>query len=152
MDRMIIDCTGGPPVITPVPPLTLAERKAALKADIEARAAQCFAAGFTPATGPLAGHTLQVRDNDDRTNWLTSQAAYAAAVAAGAGALPEAVFRTTANVTVTVTYQDGLEALLAMAAWGKQVMGNSWALKDAVDAAADDAELDLIDIATGWPA
>lgn len=133
------------------PVVQLDDARAIATEAVNARRDACFRAGFTPASGPLAGKTLQVRDVEDRTNWLTSQAAYAAAVAQGGGALQEATFRTESNETITVTYLEGLTALLAMAAWGKAIFGNSWALKDAIAAAADQAALDTIDIEAGWP-
>lgn len=134
-----------------IEPLPLEEAKAMLRARIDARRDQCFADGFTPASGPLAGKTLQTRGAEDRTNWLTSQAAYSAAVAAGAGAVEDAAFRTADNETIVLSYADGLGVLLAMAGWGKAVMGNSWSLKDAVDAAEDVATLGAIDTEAGWP-
>lgn len=136
----------------PDPP-TLFERKAAMKSAIDVLRDQAFADGFTVVgTGTdLDGHTLQTRDEDDKINWLTSQAAYSAAAAGGAGDVVDATFRTMSNDTVVLTYSEGLAVLLAMAAWGKTIMGNSWTLKDAVDAAEDHAALDAIDIGAGWP-
>lgn len=136
----------------PDPP-TLAERKDAMKSAINARRDQAFADGFTVSgTGTdLDGHTLQTRGEEDKINWLTSQAAYSAAVAGGAGDVVDATFRTLSNDTVVMTYGEGLAVLLAMAAWGKTIMGNSWTLKDAVAAAEDNDALDLIDIEAGWP-
>jgi hypothetical protein len=147
---IVIDCATGEAIEVADPVPTLAERKAAKRRAINTRRDRCFAAGYTPASGPLQGHTLQTRDVEDRTNWLTSQAAYSAAVANGAGAVMGANFRTADNETVTMSYADGLGVLLGMAAWGAAVMGNSWSLKDAVDAAADDAALDAIDTGAGW--
>lgn len=135
----------------------IAERFAGLKdakrGEINVRRDAAFNAGFTVSgTGTaLDGEVLQTRGIEDRTNWLTSQAAYAAAVAAGQGATEGAVFRTNSNNTVAVTFSIGLNVLLGMAAWGKAVMGNSWTLKDAVEAAGDKAELDAIDLEAGWP-
>ena len=131
--------------------LSIEDAKTVLKAAIEQRRDHAFRAGFTPSTGPLAGKTLQVRDNDDRTNWLTSQASYSAAVVAGQGATMGAEFRTASNETITCTYLQGLQTLLAMAAWGKAIMGNSWVLKDAAVAATDLAVVAAIDVAAGWP-
>ena len=131
--------------------LPIADLQVARRAQIDARLAEAFAGGFTPSSGPLAGHTLQVRDNSDRTNWLTSQAAYSAEVAGGNGAAIEAMFRDAVNATVTVSYAEGLDALLAMAAWGKALFEHSWSLKDQVAAAVDQAALDAIDIEAGWP-
>lgn len=136
----------------PDPP-TLTERKSALLAAIDARRDQAFADGFTVAgTGTaLDGQTLQTRSDEDKINWLTSQAAYSAAVAEGAGDVVDATFRTMSNATVVLTYSEGLGVLLAMAAWGKVIMGNSWTLKDVILAAEDHTALDVIDIGAGWP-
>ncbi len=149
----VFNCATGEIETVTVPDPTLDELKERAKADIEARCDGCFAAGWTVSgTGTaLDGKVLQTRDIEDRTNWLTSQAAYSAAVAGGNGAVAGAVFRTAANETLTLTYAEGLAVLLDMAAWGKAIMGNSWALKDAVAAAADNAALAAIDIAAGWP-
>ncbi|MFA7667194.1 MAG: hypothetical protein WCY32_13865 [Burkholderiaceae bacterium] len=129
----------------------LAEAKQAKRQAVTQKLASIFAGGFTPAIGPLAGKTLQTRDMEDRTNWLTSQAAYSAAVAAGQGSEEGAVFRTAANETIATTYQNGLLTLLAMAAWGKAIMGHSWSLKDEIEAAQSFADLAAIDIEAGWP-
>lgn len=111
-----------------------------------------FAAGFTPTTGPLAGHTLQVRNEADRINWLTSATSYGAAIAAGAGNVVGATFRTADNETVQVTYAQGYQVIVQqMAAWGRAIMARSWALKDLIDAAETDEELAAINIETGWP-
>ncbi len=131
--------------------LTFEERKEAKAAAIDARRDATLTGGYTVASGPMAGKVLQTRDVDDRTNWLVSQASYSAAVAAGQGAVENAEFRTADNSTFVVSYTDGLGVLLAMAAWGAAVMRNSWTLKDAVTAAADETALDAIDIETGWP-
>lgn len=129
----------------------LTEAKQAKRQAVSQKLASIFAAGFTPTEGPLAGKTLQTRDIEDRTNWLTSQAAYSAAVAAGQGSEEGAAFRTAANETIVTTYQNGLLTLLTMAAWGKTIMGYSWSLKDEVDAAQSFADLAAIDIEAGWP-
>jgi hypothetical protein len=119
---------------------------------VDAAASATFKRGYTPASGPLAGHTLQVRDNEDRTNWLTSQASYMAAVAAGMGNVPGAVFRTMANETVTLTFAEGAQVLVSgMAVWGKSIMGHAWGLKDAIKAVETFEELEAIDIDSGWP-
>lgn len=123
-----------------------AETVATAIAAVEARATDAFMAGFMPSLADFAGERLQVRGSEDRTNWLTSQASYAAAVAAGFGDVVDASFRTAGNATVTVSYAEGLQVLLEMAAWGRSIMSRSWALKDAIAAGqpyAPDA---------GWPA
>jgi hypothetical protein len=38
-----------------------------------------------------------------------------------------------------------------MAAWGAACMSNSWALKDAANAAEDETSLDAVDVESGWP-
>ncbi|GAA0760787.1 hypothetical protein FHS52_001129 [Erythromicrobium ramosum] len=151
--QIIMNCETGDIQEIELAPLTLAEQKQALRERINARRDAAFAAGWTVSgTGTaLDGHVLQTRDVEDRTNWLTSQASYSAAVAIGAGAVEDAMFRTAANATITLSYASGLAALLALAGWGKTVMGNSWSLKDAVDAAADQTALDAIDVEAGWP-
>jgi hypothetical protein len=148
---LIIDCETGEQVLVPSVPLSMDDARTAKRQEIEWRRDTIFAAGFTPSTGPLAGKTLQTRNVDDRTNWLTSQAAYSAAVAGGFGSVVDATFRTADNETIVCTYAQGLQTLLAMADWGKTVMGASWALKDAVEAAADLTALSSIDMEAGWP-
>lgn len=139
-------------VVEDPPAPSIEAGKAALRLAVDAKRDTVFAAGFTPATGPLASHTLQTRDGDDKVNWLTSQAAYSAAVMAGQGAAMGATFRTADNITIVMSFADGLSVLLSMAAWGSAVFGRSWALKDAIEAAGDDpAALDAIDITVGWP-
>jgi hypothetical protein len=126
-------------------------------AQVDAKLFSEFQLGFTVpdgiGAGPLAGHTLQTRGIEDRTNWLTSQAAYSAQVAGGNGALPGATFRDTGNTTVTATFAEGHMALLGMAAWGSNIFKRSWALKDALLAATTWSELDTIiaDLDNGWP-
>ena len=126
--------------------------KAAKKQEINARLALAFLAGFTPTTGPLAGHTLQCRNEEDRTNWLASAQGYSAAIAGGFGNVEQAVFRTAANATVTTSYSAGFEALMEMQQWGGSIMACSWRLKDALDAAEDLEAVQGIDVeAEAWP-
>ncbi|WP_274626580.1 hypothetical protein [Arvimicrobium flavum] len=131
--------------------LTFEERKDAKASAINARRDALLTGGYTVEAGVMAGKVLQTRDVDDRNNWLVSQTTYTIAVGAGHGAVEDAHFRTEDNVSFTLSYADGQAVLLAMAAWGAAVMRNSWTLKDAVTAAADDAALDAIDIEMGWP-
>lgn len=109
-----------------------------------------FQVGFAPTTGPLTGHTLQVRDDTDRTNWLTSQAAYLAQINAGNGAVSAAEFRTADNVTITCSYSDGYSTLLGMGAWGKELMRKSWSLKDQINALTNPADVTAYDVAAAW--
>ena len=125
-----------------------------LTAAVNDRRDAILAGGFmvpAAASEALAGEVLQTRDADDKINWKISQDAYRDAAAAGAGDMPAATFRTAGNRTITVTIREGLAVLQAMQVWGVAVLGRSWALKDAIAATADDAALDAIDIASGWP-
>ena len=142
----VIDDGNGRPVrVHILEPLSAEDIRRQARADVERRVGQAFLAGFAPPHPSFLGQRLQVRDNEDRTNWLTSQASYAAAVSAGYGDVIDASFRTTSNATITVSYADGLNILLAMAAWGRDIFARSWALKDAIDAG------EPYDIDTGWP-
>ena len=126
-----------------------------LTAAINDRRDAILAGGFTVPTAAseaLAGEVLQTRDADDKINWKISQDAYRDAAAAGAADALAATFRTAGNRTITVTISEGLAVLRAMQEWGVAVLGRSWALKDAVAAASDQAALDAIDITSGWPA
>lgn len=132
-----------------VPLDTLKARK---RGQVDMLLYQQFQGGFSPASGPLLGHTLQVRDDNDRTNWLTSQAAYSAQVSAGNGAVLGANFRTAANETVNCSFADGLNTLLAMASWGAGLFGKSWTVKDQIAAIADAASVEAFDTAAAWAA
>jgi hypothetical protein len=135
------------PTFVPIP---LDQYKAEKKIAAQNAFATRFEYGFSP-TGTLAGQVLQVRTLEDKTNWLTSQASYSVAIAQGYGAYPGATFRTTSNQNFTLTFNEGLGVLMAMAAWGQQMYGRLWAIKDAIELASTKAELDLIDVTIGWP-
>lgn len=132
-------------------PEPLPARKARLLEAVNTRRDGLITGGYSHEFGEVGRHVLQTRGADDKLNWLTSQAAYEAAVRAGLGNNPGARFRSAANVTFVVTYQEGLAALLAMAAWGAAIFDRSWTLKDSIEAALDDAALDAVDINSGWP-
>lgn len=132
--------------------LTLA--KIAARQAVKALQSIKYAQGYLVAgTGTdLDGQRLEVRDGtNDRTNWLTSKSAYGDAVAAGAGDVPGALFKTATNQSFTLTFAQGLAVLTGMQAWGFEVMQIGWAKTDAIDAATDQAALDLVDIEAGWP-
>ena len=97
----------------------------------------------------LAGKVLQTRDGD-RTNWLTSQAVYTAAIAVGHGSDEIAIFRAADNSVTTISANEGAAVLLAMAAWGAANIRHSWDLKDAVAAATSAAAVAAIDETAGW--
>jgi hypothetical protein len=120
--------------------------------EVNAYLAGQFLGGFTPSSGPLTGHTLQTRDNTDRTNWLTSQDAYSAQIAAGNGTVVGASFRTADNETISCSFQEGLDTLLAMAAWGSQLYAKSWALKDAINALTTAGDVIAYDVPAEWGA
>lgn len=90
---------------------------------------------------------LQVRDAEDRTNWLTLRGTAHDLVAAGQGEvlLP---LRTLENKTMYRPASEVLSILMQLAQRAGQIMATSWALKDAVRA-SDDPETVQID--TGWP-
>lgn len=107
--------------------------------------------GYPFHAGEVLGvQHLQTRNNTDRTNWLTSQNAYQAQIAAGNGAVEGVSIRTAENNTVTMTFQEGYDLLLGMAAWGAHMYQVSWAKKDAIRACTTQAELDAIDPTEGW--
>lgn len=62
-----------------------------------------LAGGFTYNFGAAGALTLRTRDSDDKINWLTSQAAYSAAVAYGQGSVEGAEFRAAGNTRITVS-------------------------------------------------
>lgn len=156
-DLVTVVTNGGAPVEmtreeAQIPAPTLADLKTAKKAAVNAKVNTILSGGYNHDFGGEIGvKVLQTRDADDRINWLTSQAAYSAAVMSGSGAVMGASFRTEDNVDITLSYADGLNVLLAMAAWGADVYAASWALKTAIASAADAAALDAIDIDANWP-
>ena len=130
---------------------TLDARKEAMRAAVTAKRDEVLSGGFAYDFGGDIGiKRLQTRDTEDRTNWLTSQAAYSAAVAAGMGTVEGATFRTSDNTQITLSYADGLTVLLAMAAWGSAQYQVSWGKKDAITAAENHTALDAININSGW--
>lgn len=99
---------------------------------------------------------LQLRDNtNDSRNWLILQRRADKAIAAGQGAAtcPMKV-RVESNAEYSLTFQEISDMLEAMENGGMQLMGASWAHKNAIDAAEaaqDRAALVAMDFATGWP-
>lgn len=148
---VIHNLTTGETTVVSDPTPTLEEARTAKLASIAAKRDAILTAGYTVESGPMIGEVLQTRDVDDRLNWLVSQASYAAAVGAGQGAVEGAEFRTLDNEIYVLSYANGLNVLLAMAAWGAAVMRNSWELKDLALLAEDTDDLDEVDIEQGWP-
>lgn len=89
---------------------------------------------------------LQLRDAEDRTNWLVLRTSAGELVAAGLGdmLLP---LRTEENIVVTLPASEVALVMRQMAAWGAALLAHSWALKDAIRV-SDDPE--SIDIEAGW--
>jgi hypothetical protein len=131
---------------------SLVDRKTALQAAAQAKFEETFFNGFIVSFGTLEGKVLQIRNSEDRTNWLTSKSGYGDAIEAGAGAMVGARFRTQDNITYTLSYSEGYAVLAEMGAWGGEVYRRLWEIKDAIDEAVDVEALDLIDIEAGWPA
>lgn len=155
-DTMLVDSLDGHADCTVLdssaPAMTLADARIMKRAEIELYLSSQYLAGYIPTLAALAGYTLQLRDEKDRTNWLTSRALYEHQVNAGNGAAMGADIRTTQNVTVTVSYQDGFDTLMAMADWARAMMEKSWSLKDQVDALADADSVLAYDVAAQWAA
>jgi len=127
------------------------ERRAAKIEAVKAHGESILQLGFPFDAGVELGvQHLQTRNSTDKTNWLTSQNAYNAQIAAGNGEYPGASFRTAENNTITLTFNDAAMLLLQMAGWGAQLFQISWAKQDAIRLTTNDAELDAIDITTGW--
>lgn len=126
------------------------EAREAKRAEIDAARDAHREKGYSPTTGPLAGYTLQAREKD-QNNWNTSFGIYTVLIARGAGGVSGAEFRTIDDQDIIITYEEGLDVLLDMGAWGGAVFKNSWDLKNAVAAATTQAELDAIDPSDGWP-
>lgn len=124
--------------------------RATLKARVEKLRDDKLTGGFTVLYGPMQGKVLQTKTIEDRTNWLTSASAYSTVVALGEGSNLGATFRTEDNATFTLSFSDGLNILMAMAAWGSAVMKNSWVLKDAINEASTVQELLAINVDSNW--
>lgn len=128
------------------------ERKAAKIQAVKLAGDTIMQVGFPFETPEYGLQHLQTRNDTDRTNWLTSQAAYQAMIAMGQGDVPGAHFRTAENNTITRTFMEGYQLILQMAGWGAHLYGVSWAKQDAVRATTNDAELDAIVVGEGWNA
>lgn len=136
-------------------PLPLAPDLASLKAarigSVNAERDRMIADGYRHNFGGSAGiRTLDQRNEADAINWLGLKGIADAMVAAdqGAGLLP---IRDASDDTFTASASVVGAALIGMAQWRGAVMGRSWQLKDAIDAAEDQPALDAIDTGSGWP-
>lgn len=140
---------GVPTRVATYEPVPVDVRKASMVAQ-----AQTISETYTayPVTaGTMAGETLQVRNDTDRTNWLGLQAICQAQIAAGHGDVAGAPLRTTSNTNFTITFNEAAQVLIGIPVWQATVYQRLWAIKDAITAAVTDADLDAIDVTTGWP-
>lgn len=112
-----------------------------------------YAAGFAITEGPLALLHLQLRNADDKSNWLRAERTARDAIAAGDGDQPLIKIRTMENQTVVVTPTEAMTVLAALDDWMDDVLTRSWDLKGECAAAADQYELDqvLASLDIGWP-
>ncbi|NJL06852.1 MAG: hypothetical protein HC900_00250 [Methylacidiphilales bacterium] len=137
----------------PAPPPTLEGRRSALIAAVNAKADALLALG---APVVLGDRTLHVRLDDGSRSDLSAMGATAIAVAAGVASWPESYalgWITIENIRVPMpTLIDGLALAASAGDWYARIVQNRRDLKDAIAAAADDAELTAIDIDEGWPA
>lgn len=138
---------------SPEPPApTLEELRDQANAAVNAKREAVFATGFPVSGGALDGQHLQLRNADDKANWLIVDKNARLAVAAGAGDVPLIPVRTLENQTITVTPNQALAVLADLEAWGQAVLARSWALKDQNDAATEAGELvGPAELETGWP-
>lgn len=132
----------------------LVSRKSDMRNRVDEKCADVMQSGYAhDFEGSVGEHTFQTRFEDE-TSWLALKDACNDAILAGMGddqvALPP---RTAANVNLTeLTYNQVAAFLRGMRVKQSQRLGYSWALKDAISAAADHAALDAIDVESGWPA
>lgn len=139
-------------VIAELPAPTLGELRDQANAAVNAKREAVFAAGFPVSGGALDGQHLQLRNADDKANWLIVDKNARLAVAAGAGDVPLIPVRTLENQTITVTPNQALAVLADLEAWGQAVLARSWALKDQNDAATEAGDLvGPAELETGWP-
>lgn len=125
--------------------------KDAASSAVNARRDDVISAGYRHNFGSSTGiRTLDQRGPDDAINWLGLKGIADSAVAAGQGSAPIAIrdandetFESSANVVSS--------AMVAMGQWRGAVMSHAWALKDAIREAADETDLETIDIDAGWP-
>lgn len=139
-----------PRVIDPAIELSLEKGK--VKRAVEAAMNAHLTSGYTVVSGTMAGKVLQTRNETDKSNWTASALYYQAQISAGNGAIEGAYFRAEDNSEFVLTFNEGLQVILAMGAWAQAIQSYSWSLKNAIDAAEDTSSLSAIDIDTGWAA
>jgi hypothetical protein len=137
--------------LSPVP-VPLDRLKQQLQQDVSHILDQKYTAGFPVPSGVMQGQHLQLRDADDRTNWLASQARYSVYLSDGQGAVEGALFRTAENQAFAISYEDGFATINALFDWALLLMSHSWILKSQILAAGNAADLAAININAEWPA
>lgn len=137
--------------LSPEPPApSLIALRVAKLAKISATADALLSAG-----APVSGGLHIALDDGSRAD-LTAMAATATAASAGTVAWPESYSRgwiTIENVRIPLaTPAAGLTLAATVGDWYAALVQHRRDLKDAALAAGDEAALDAIDIAAGWPA
>lgn len=133
----------------PLPTLDVLRTRALVA--VNARREAVFAEGFLVTTGALENLHLQLRNADDKANWMIVEKRARAAIAATLDGTPIIPIRVLENQTVMVTPEYAIEVLTGLETWGGAVMAHSWTLKDAITAASDENDLAAIDLDSGWP-
>jgi hypothetical protein len=95
-------------------------------------------------------HALDLRNADDKINWTLLLTKAGGMIGAGYGETTLSI-RTADNQTITIPATEARDAMLAFLQWGSELMTAKWALDEQVQAATSFAELEAIDIDTGWP-
>lgn len=133
------------------PSVSLEDAKAAKEALTNAARDAIIAAGYHhPFGGTIGTRILDQRGPEDVMSWLTLKLLAQDLNSAGQGDMPLAI-RDAKNSTFQAKASVVGEAMSAMGIWRAGILNRSWALKDAIEAAADKAAVDAIDIETGWP-
>lgn len=126
-------------------------RRIRMRAAIDALYEAKTSAGYPHDFG--GGHgvkVLQTRESD-LPYWLALAQTASIQIGLGNGGEPHGAIRTADNTHIPVTASQALAAMLGMQSYLGQFLAASWAIKDEVAAAEDDAALDAIDINDGWP-
>ncbi|SFV31374.1 hypothetical protein SAMN05216456_1321 [Devosia crocina] len=121
---------------------------------IKSVGARLMSEGFAYDFGGEVGvQHLQLRDADDKANWLTAKDKMRDAIAAGYGDAPVAPMRTAENNTPLVTPNQGVVILSALSNWAEQMFATSWAKQDAIRSATDISTFKALEasIEEGWP-
>lgn len=132
--------------------IPLTDLKAQKSAQVDAVMFAKMSEGFPCVLGGNP-ERLQLRNEVDRTNWLTFHSACRDEIANGNGDdLSPQPIRTQDNVNYSVTYSEGAALMAGLRSWAGAIMTVSWALKDTVKNAPDAAALAAIDLeGAPWP-